>query len=215
MNSEKIEQLARKMRIRRGVINDGRILEDATDALERTASAMSLAARMSLWRTIMKSRITKFAAAAAIIIAIAVSVTVWNSSLPTASASATQVLTEAAKAVEDVRSIHIKARMRLDSGVICLECDFVPVEMWKKLDNAGVLRWRIEEPCDVIVTDSNSQINLIGSHYAVKHAPEKGPFPWYGHLMDVDKLIDKALKQTMNRSDAGMCMRHEVLKEGS
>jgi outer membrane lipoprotein-sorting protein len=175
-----------------------------------------LSRQPNIWRIIMKNRITKFAVAAAIIIAAALTVNTFHKSIPVIStASAAQVLTEAAKAVEDVRSIHIKAKMRLDSGVICLECDFVPIEMWKKLDNAGILRWRIEEPGEVIVADGNSQINFMGPNSAAKFAPGKGPFPWYGHLMNVDKLIDRALKQTMNRSDAGMCMRHEVLKEGA
>lgn len=170
-----------------------------------------------IWRVIMKSRITRFAAAAAVLVIAAILIiNIFQKPIPVIpTASAAQVLTEAAKAVEDARSMHIKAKMRCVSGVICLECDFVPVEMWKKLDKAGISKWRIEEPGEVIVTDGSSQINLIGARYAVKNAAEMGPFPWYGHLMNVDKLIDYALKETMNRADAEMCMRHEVLKEGS
>jgi outer membrane lipoprotein-sorting protein len=222
MNSKKIEQLARQIRVKPGVINDNRILDDAADALEKTTSDMSLAAGMSLWRIIMKSRITKFAAAAAIIIAIAVSATIWNSSIPTASASATQVLTEAAKAVEDVWSIHIKARMRTlpadNFGMIGLEFDFVPIEMWKKVNDFGDVLWKVEKPGRVIVTNENSTIMLIKPNHGVK---EDRPCPigsfdtWYGDLMNVAEIIDNVLKETMERSNNQLCMYNEVLKEGT
>lgn len=222
MNSEKIEQFARRIRVRPGAINDGRILADAAGALERTTTAKALAARMNLWRIIMKSRTTKLAAAAIIIAAIVVSVAVWNSSIPTASASAIQVLTDAAKAVEDVRSIHIKARMRTlphdNMGMIGLEFDFVPIEMWKKVDDTGIVLWRIEKPGRVIVTNADSTIMLIKPNHAVKG---ERPYPigcfdtWYGHLMNVDEIIDNVLRETTERSDSQMCVYNEVLKEGT
>ncbi len=219
MKTEKIEKLAKEIRVNPAVIDHDQIIADAADALERAASARALAARLSLWRTIMNSRITKLAAAAVIIIVAAVVAKLWNRSIPpvipTASASAVQVLTDAAKAVEDVRSIHIKAKTRDYSGSTWIKADFVPVEIWKKLDNMGISRWRIEEPGEVFVTDGNSQINFMHPHYVAKFVPGKGPFPWYGHLMDVDKLIDRALKITTKRDDAQMCMRHEVLKDGT
>ena len=68
MNTERIEKLAKEIRIKPGVIDHGRIIADAADTLERTTAARALAARLSLWRTIMTSRITKFAAAAAIVL---------------------------------------------------------------------------------------------------------------------------------------------------
>jgi hypothetical protein len=70
MNDEKIEKLAKEIKIKPGVFNDGRIITDAANTLERTASAANLAARLSLWRTSMRNPITKLAAAACIIIAV-------------------------------------------------------------------------------------------------------------------------------------------------
>jgi len=211
MNIEKIEQLAREIRIKPGVIDDGRIITDAATALERTASAVNLAARFSIWRTIMRNPITKLAAAAMIVAAIIISATLWNKKIPTviptASASVVQVLNDAAEAVKDVNSIYIKARMRTlphdNMGMIGLEYDFVPIEMWKKINDAGIVLWRIEKPGRVVVTDGNSTIMLIKPNYVVKG---DGPYPigcfdtWYGHLMNVDKIIDNALKSTMNQS---------------
>ena len=67
MNNEKIEKLAKEIRIKPDVINKDRILADAANALDKAVSAKALKARLSLWRMIMNSRITKFAAAAVII----------------------------------------------------------------------------------------------------------------------------------------------------
>jgi hypothetical protein len=180
----------------------------------------------SIGRIIMKNPITKLAAAAMIFTVIIISATLWNKKIPTviptASASAVEVLTDAAKAVENVQSIHIKAQMRTlprdNMGMIGLEFDFVPIEMWKKTNDAGIVLWRIEKPGRVVVTDGNSTIMLIKPNYVVKG---DGPYPigcfdtWYGHLMNVDKIIDNALKNTMNQSGSQMCMRNKVVKEGA
>lgn len=169
----------------------------------------------------MRSPITKLAAAAVILVAIVVSATLWNRTIPTASASAVQVLTDAAKAVEGVKSIHIKAKMRTpprhNMGMIGLEYDFVPIEMWKEVNEAGILRWRIEKPGRVIVTNADSTIMFIRPNRAVKERPcPIGSFDtWYGHIMNVDGLIDNALKTTMNRASDQLCMRNEVVKEGT
>ena len=70
MNTERIEKLAKEIRIKPGVIDHNLIISDAADTLERAAAARALTVRLSIWRTIMTSRITKFAAAAVITIAI-------------------------------------------------------------------------------------------------------------------------------------------------
>ncbi len=178
--------------------------------------------RSDIWRIIMKSRITKIAAAAAIIIAAALITNILNKPIPVIStASAAQLLTEAAKAVEDVWSIHIKARMRTrpgdNLGMISLEGDFIPIEMWKKVDDAGVVLWRIEKPGRVIVTNEDSTIMLMGQNEAVKARPSPiGAFDsWYGHLMNVDEIIDNVLKETMEQPNDQVCMYNEVAKEGT
>ncbi len=221
MNNEKIEKLAKEIRIKPDVINKDRILADAANALDKAIAAKAPAAGMSLWRTIMNSRITKFAAAAVILIAIVVSATILTKTTPTASAAAIQMLTEATRAVEDVKSIHIKAQMRTlprdNFGNIDLNLDFVPIEMWKKIDDANVLRWRIEKPQRVIVTDGNSTIMLMRPNYAVK---SEKPYPigcfdtWCGHLLNVDGLLDSAMQEAKNRSDTELHLRQIVSSSG-
>jgi hypothetical protein len=84
MNTERIEKLAKEIRIKPGVIDHNLIISDAADTLERAAAARALTVRLSIWRTIMTSRITKLAAAAVIIVAVVISISVFNKSLPAA-----------------------------------------------------------------------------------------------------------------------------------
>lgn len=84
MNTERIEKLAKEIRVKPGVIDHDRIIADAADTLERTVSARALAARLSLWRKIMNSKITKLAAAATITVTAVISILVFNKSMPAA-----------------------------------------------------------------------------------------------------------------------------------
>jgi outer membrane lipoprotein-sorting protein len=221
MNNEKIEKLAKEIRIKPDVINKDRILADAANALDKAIAAKAIVARMSLWRTIMNSRITKLAAAAVIIVSVVFFATILNKTVSTASAAAVQMLTEASKAVEDVKSIHIKARMRTlpgdNFGLIGLDLDFVPIEMWKKVDDAGVLRWRIEKPRRVIVTDGNATTGFTKPNFAFK---SDRPYPigcydtWCGHLLNVDGLLDSAIQEAKNRSDTELHLRQIVSSSG-
>ncbi len=84
----------------------------------------------NLWRTIMKSRITKLAAAAVIIIAVLLSVTVWNTSA--------YALAQTIKAYEGLRYVHIKNFM---------DGETVPREFWVELDEQEqVKRFRVSIP---------------------------------------------------------------------
>jgi hypothetical protein len=103
MNDEKIEKLAKEIKIKPGVINDSRIITDAENALQRTVSARALAARLSLWRTIMRNPITKLAAAAVIIIAVVISLSVFNKSMPVAFG-----IEQVIEAYENIRFLHVK-----------------------------------------------------------------------------------------------------------
>ena len=221
MNNERIEKLAKEIRIKPDVINKDRILADAANALDKAIAAKAPAAGMSLWRTIMNSRITKFAAAAVITIGLVVLATILTKTTSTASAAAIQVLTEATKAIQDVRSIHIKAQMRTlprdNFSLIGTEYDFVPIEMWKKVDDAGIVLWRIEKPGRVIVTDGNSTTFLARPNYV--HKTEK-PYPigsfdvWCGHLLNVNGLLDSAIQEAKNRPDTELHLRQTVSSSG-
>ena len=103
MNNEKIEKLAKEIRIEPGIIGKERILADAASALDKAVSAKALKARMSLWRTIMNSRITKLAAAAVIIVVAVVSISVFNKSMPIAFG-----IEQVIAASGNIRFLHVK-----------------------------------------------------------------------------------------------------------
>jgi hypothetical protein len=84
---------------------------------------MSLAAKMSLWRIIMKSRITKFAAAAAIAIVAVLSVSVFFKSVPTAFG-----IEQVIDAYNNIRFLHVK-EIRPERKN--------PNEFWIKSDEQG------------------------------------------------------------------------------
>ena len=69
-SKSEMERLAKKIRFSPNAAADERILTSAEAALEKSIKAKSAALQPNIWRIIMKSRITKLAAAAAIIIAV-------------------------------------------------------------------------------------------------------------------------------------------------
>jgi outer membrane lipoprotein-sorting protein len=158
---------------------------------------------LELGRIIMKSPITKLAAAAMIIVAVVISISVFNKSVPTVipTASAAQILSEAAQAMPDLRSVHIKARMRTDPydnfASIDMNCGLVPVELWKQIDNNGITRWRYEKPGRVMVTEGenwdNSVLYVKGS-FASKWKGPGGSVRMLKDLLDVDKVLDSEIQ---------------------
>ena len=80
MKPAEIIRLAKKIRIKSSAANHERILTDAEAVLLKSTKNGSKVSRpaISIWRTIMKSRITKLAAAAVIIIAAVLSISVLD-----------------------------------------------------------------------------------------------------------------------------------------
>jgi hypothetical protein len=72
MNSEDIEQSAKNIRIDRAAIDHARILADAEAALEKSRKPVSAEIQPPIWRTIMKAKVSKLAAAAVVAIAVIV-----------------------------------------------------------------------------------------------------------------------------------------------
>ncbi|MCJ7730364.1 MAG: hypothetical protein MUO27_10880 [Sedimentisphaerales bacterium] len=159
---------------------------------------------LEIGRIIMKSPITKLAAAAVIIIAVVTSISVFNKSVPTVipTASAAQILSEAAQAVSDLRSVHIKARMRTDPydnfASIDVNCGLVPVELWKQIDNNGITRWRYEQPGRVMVTEGehwDNSVLYVKRSFASKWKGPGGSVGMLKRLLDVDKVLDSEIQR--------------------
>jgi outer membrane lipoprotein-sorting protein len=213
--SDKIRSLLSTSNVNVRPQYDERIMSDAFAALEKSERTKSAAIEPNVWRIIMKSRISKLAAAAIIAVA-GLSIIFFGKSIPTASAA--QVLAEAAEAVSDIFSVHIKARMRTlpqdNFASIGLGYDFVPVEMWKQVDEAGLVRWRIEKPERVAVMDGEEATLLVRESYA-----DRGRCPdfmcydchWCGQLMNVNGLLQSELEKAQQRKDVEFCVRLETI----
>ncbi len=117
---KKIKQLFKDSNVTVSSDFNDKVLFDAGNKLTRTEATPSV----SIWRTIMKSPITKIAAAAAIIIIAAIAViTFVNQSIPTAYA-----LEQTIQANHSVRYLHIKNYIE-DSNE--------PREFWVQCDETG------------------------------------------------------------------------------
>ena len=173
--------------------------------------------QMQLWRKIMNSKITKLATVAAIIVVAALLITFLDKTIPTASAA--QVLQDAIDAVADVWSVHMKTRMRTlpadNFSLIGLNYDFVPIEMWKRADENGLVQWRVEKPGRVLLMDGQNTTMLIRPNRGVLR--EK-PLPlgcfdsWSGRLLNVDDLLNSELQNAKNNPDSEVFLRHENIE---
>ena len=216
MNPEKnIERLIEELVLPGTEADDERILNDALVVFRRTCRSERDGVQPSVWRTILKSRITKLTAAAAITIAVVFSVSILDMSMPTASAA--EILAEAVEAVSNLKSVHIKAQIRTmahdNFELIGLDYDFVPNEMWKEFDKPEVGKWRIEKPGRVVVMDGESSLLLIRPNQVAKDGVRTGFVQWLQNLLDVDKIIDCQLELS-RKNGWNLELKHEEGEEG-
>ncbi|MFH1614185.1 MAG: zf-HC2 domain-containing protein [Planctomycetota bacterium] len=169
-----------------------------------------------IWRKIMNSKITKFATAAVIIVAVILTVTVFNKTIPTASAA--EVFAQAVEAISNLNSIHIKARMRTlpadNFSLIKLEHDFVPIELWKKVDESGLVKWKVEKPGRLLVMDGNSTIFLVRPNVVGKSEPSsyiRGyDCDWFGRIANIKDLLESEYKYVQSAKNTELLIGHEI-----
>ena len=171
----------------------------------------------NIWRIVMKSKITKLATAAVIIIAVVLTVSIFNETMPKASAA--QVIQDAIDAVSDLWSVHMKTRMRTlprdNFSLIGLNYDFVPIEMWKYTDEDGMVQWRVEKPGRVLLMDGQSTTMLIRPNHGVlrEKASPLGSFDsWSGRLLNVHDLLENELHKAKNNPDRAACLWHKEIE---
>ncbi len=174
-------------------------------------------AQPNIWRIIMKNKITKLAAAAVIIVSLTLSITLFDSSIPTASAA--QILAQAIEAMPELFSVHIEAQMRTlpaDNFMhIDPDRDFVPIKMWKNIDENGILKWRIQKPYRyAVMNDGRKTTMVIRDSYAVSGGcRDFGCFDlrWLGQLLKIDKLLEYELQNARQFSDKEYYIRRELV----
>ncbi|UCC21707.1 MAG: hypothetical protein JSW23_07805 [Planctomycetota bacterium] len=196
---------------------DERILNDALTAYEKSGKTEPAVREPGVWRMIMNKPITKCTAAAVIIIAVLLSLDIFHQS--TATASPQEVLQDAIDAVSDVWSVHMKARMRTRPGDnfsnIGLDYDFVPIEMWKRTDENGLVQWRVEKTGRVLLMDGQTTIMFIRPNFGVlreKVLPLGCFDSWSGRLLNVQELLDNELQKAKNNPGRAVCLWHEEVE---
>jgi outer membrane lipoprotein-sorting protein len=197
----------RKSNLENGVIN--KILQKQSLKLKQTKTTLKL------WRIIMKTKLTKVAAAAVILITVALSLTIFEKNISTVSAA--EVLSQAVEAMANLRSVYIKAQMRTlpydNFELILLDTGFVPVEIWKEY-GTGDGRWRIEKSGRVIVMDGQSSLMLIRPNQALKAGVKTGFVSWLRPLLDVDKVLDSEIKLAQDENSE-LILTHEQDADGA
>jgi len=100
---ENIEELIKNIDIDTNAKTDIAVLGDVIEAFEKSKNKKSASTQPNIWRTIIKSRITKLAAAAAVIIAVALSITFLGKSVAPAYA-----IEQTIEANNSINSYHFK-----------------------------------------------------------------------------------------------------------
>ena len=221
ISKENVEKtIKKKLSFTAGTELHDRMLNDVMNAQEKSKKAKSASTGPRIGRIIMKSSITKLAAAAVIIIALMLSLNLWEKSIPLAAA---EILANATEAVTNLHSIHINARMRTlprdNFAYISLEHDFVPIEMWKRTDDMGLVQWRIDKPGRLVLMDGESTVLFIRPGYASKAGPSPDRYwydsYWCGHILDVNKLLESELSKARLGEDAELFTADEKEIDGS
>jgi len=122
--AEDIEKLLKNINIDTNAKTDEAVFADVIEAFEKSKSRKTSAPEQNIWRIIMKSPITKLAAAAVIILAVVFSFSIFDKSMPTAYA-----FEQTIQASHSVQYLHIRA--------ITPSHEDQPVEFWVEFAQDG------------------------------------------------------------------------------
>jgi hypothetical protein len=125
--ADNIEQSIKKLRYKASDEVHNRVLDNVCKALEIRKKQKSAVYQPNIWRIIMKSKITKLAAAAVIIVAVGLSVSLWDKSIPAAYA-----IEQTIEAGQDVRYLHFYFSS-LDGNTTFKEA-------WLEYDDSGQIK---------------------------------------------------------------------------
>ena len=124
--AENVKRLIKNLHDTTSAQMDEQVLTDVLRALEESKKNKSATSKPNIRRTIMRSPITKLAAAAVIIVGVVLSVTIWDKTTPTAYA-----LEQTIQASHSVRYLHIKG---FKKGME------EPKEFWLEFDEQGGIK---------------------------------------------------------------------------
>ena len=159
---KRVEEMVRNLRESAGAEAHDRILGHLLGVLKQHTKPLA-GGSPAFRRTVMRSPITRLAAAAIVLIAVALSVSFLVKSTPTASAA--EIFYQAAEAMNRLTSFHIQVRMRTppndNFNTIGLDYDFTTIDFWKQNTDDEWGKWRLEEPGRVVVMDGRTSVMLM------------------------------------------------------
>ena len=125
--AEKIEKMIEQKKVDLSTTSemDERILEDSFAVMEETMDTKFTSKRTKLWRIIIKSKITKFAAAAVIIIAVVLSLTFLDKS-----ATDVYAIEQTIEAFKKVNTVYVEE-------IICEKGTLLNTKMWARRGSNG------------------------------------------------------------------------------
>ena len=193
---------------------DRRILHDTLKVQKELKRTKLAGAQPDIWRIIMKSSITKLAAAAIVIVALFVGSSIFTNT-PTAVA---QVLAEAADAMAKLESFHIRVEMRTLPGdnfaLIGLDYDFVPIDFWKQSTGDRWGKWRLEEPGRVVVMDGQRSTMLFKNLNYVHEVRDRSPERYWDEcLVEIDQVTNREAKEAA-KNTSEFVLYHEQGENG-
>ncbi len=142
--AEDIDKLIKKLRYKTGAETHERILGNVMQALDETEKQKSGATAPNIWRTIMKSPVTKIAAAAVIIIAVLIGIHQLGGSVP-AFADIVQPLLTARTA-----TFKITVNMEGEPS-LTVDCMFMEPGLTRQVYPGGVIRILHQDQYHVIM----------------------------------------------------------------
>lgn len=168
------------------------------------------------WRSMMKRRITRYGTATALVFIVIIAITLLNKTEPAASAQ--DVLSDAVKATAGIESIYIRGQIRTSADRYIddfdLSHDFVPIEIWKKVDPEGRPIWRFEKAGFFVTTDGKTATIFNALKNSVYKYDEHGRpnfNSWMMRLLDVHEVLDMELKQAKDNTLHEIRLKHKKI----
>ncbi|HOK65305.1 MAG TPA: hypothetical protein PK054_00810 [Anaerohalosphaeraceae bacterium] len=196
---------------------DRRILTDSIAAMQSARLPSEEKHPHSIRKTLMYSRIGKFAAAAVVPVAIGLFFVFFNKTIQPVNAA--ELLGQAIQTVTDIRSIHIQARMRTyphdNFSQVDLKTDFVPIEMWARFENNNFLQMRIDKPQRVLSVDNGKATMIIQNEFVSQgNCASYACYDseWLSRLMAVNRLLENELLAAIQNKEDSISVYHREIE---
>ena len=208
--SEDIDKLIKKLRYKAGAQAHDRMLENVMQALDKSEKQKSGVIAPNIWRTIMKSPVTKLAAAAVIIIVVLIGVLIginqFGGSIEAVASG--QVI----EAMKKVNWMHVVGREKDSGSIDEAWLSFESKINIKKNENGGITYTNYHKNKRYVYDPAKQTIyvyDVSGENFAFGTA---GPLQLFEELLQMER--DKGAKIT-RRKDGKTEIWEAVTSEGN